>query len=63
MKTIVLANLNYCPLIWMSSSKPGDNEINRTHERALRVLYENDNLSFDTCLIKEENYFHSYKFL
>ena len=33
-KTTVLANFNYCPLIWMFSSKAANNEINRTHKSA-----------------------------
>ena len=37
----------------MFSSKAANNEINRTHKRALRVLYKNNNLSFDKCLMKE----------
>ena len=52
-KTTVLANFNYCPLIWVFSSKAANNEINRTHKQALRVLYKNNNLSFDKCLMKE----------
>ena len=52
-KTTVLANFNYCPLIWMLSSKAANKEINRTHKRALRVLHKNNNLSFDKCLMKE----------
>ena len=52
-KTTVLANFNYCPLISMFSSKAANNEINRTHKQAPRVLYKNNNLSFDKCLMKE----------
>ena len=37
----------------MLSSKAANNEINRTHKRALRVLHKNNNLSFDKCLMKE----------
>ena len=52
-KTTVLANFNYCPLIWMFSFKAANNEINRKHKRALRVLHKNNNSSFDKCLMKE----------
>ena len=44
-KTTVLAKSNYCPLIWMLSSKVA--------KRAIRVLHKYDNLSFDKCLMKE----------
>ena len=40
-------------LIWKFSSKAANNEINRTHKRAPRMLYKNNNLSFDKCLMKE----------
>ena len=52
-KTTVLANFNYCPLIWMFSSKAANNEINRTHTRALRVLHKDNDASFDICLQRE----------
>ena len=38
--TTVLANFNYCPLIWMFSSKAANKEINRTCKRALQVLHK-----------------------
>ena len=52
-KTTVLENFNYCPLIWMLSSKAANKEINRTHKRALRILHKDNNLSFYKCLMKE----------
>ena len=53
--TTVLANFNYCPLIWMFSSKAANKEINRTHKRALRVLHKDYDASFDRCLLREED--------
>ena len=52
-KTTVLANFNYCPLIWMFSSKAANNEINRTNKRALRVLHKEYDASFELCLQRE----------
>ena len=49
----VLANFNYCFLIWMFSPKAANSEINRTHKRALRVLYKNDSFLFGKCLLNE----------
>ena len=51
--TTVLANFNYCPLIWMFSSKAANKEINRTHKRALRVLHKDYDASLDMCLMRE----------
>ena len=38
-KTTAWANFNYYPLIWLFSSKVPNNEVNRTHKRALRMLH------------------------
>ena len=35
----VMSNFSYCPLIWLFWSKVANNEINRTHKRAMRTLY------------------------
>ena len=35
------------------SSKTANKEIHRTHKRGLRVLYKDNNLSFDKCLMEE----------
>ena len=52
-KTTVLANFNYFPLIWLFSSKAANNEINRAHKRALRVLHKEYDSSFELCLQRE----------
>ena len=52
-KKTVLADFNYCPLIWILSTKAANNEINRARKRPLWELYQNNNSSFDKCLMKE----------
>ena len=37
----------------VSSSKAVNKEINRTYKQGLRVLYKDNSLSFDKCLMKE----------
>ena len=50
MKTFVVSQFNYCPVIWMYCQRKSNNLINRIHERALRIAY-NDYLSdFETLL-------------
>ena len=39
LNSVVMSNFSYCPLIWLFCSKVANNEINRTHKRALRTLY------------------------
>ena len=50
MKTFINAQINYCPLTWMFHSRTLHNKINRLHERALRLAYEDDNSSFQELL-------------
>ena len=37
---VILSNFNYCPLIWLFFNKGANKEIDRTHKRALRILYK-----------------------
>ena len=49
MKSFITSQFSYCPLIWMFHSSSLNNKINRIHERALRLVYQN-NLSFSELL-------------
>ena len=55
MKSFIESQFNYCPLVWMFHNRTMNNKINRLHERALRVVY-NDNmdekLSFNDLLVR-----------
>ena len=39
MKSFIESQFGYCPLIWMFHSRGLNNKINRIHERALRITY------------------------
>ena len=56
MKTFIESQFNYCPLIWMLHNRSLNNKINRLHERALRLVYKNPNLTFQD-LLKVDNSF------
>ena len=45
-----------CPLIWMFCSRKANNKINKLHERALRIVYE-DNISTFEELLEKDNSF------
>ena len=49
MKAFITSQFSYCPLISMFHSRSLNNKINRIHERALRLVYQN-NLSFSELL-------------
>ena len=50
MKTFILSQFNYCPFVWMFHNRTLNNKINKLHERALRLAYNNDSSSFQELL-------------
>ena len=55
MKTFIQSQFNYSPLVWMFHSTTLNNKINRLHESALRVVYKNENSSFQEVLDKDNS--------
>ena len=53
---VIKSHFNYCPLIWMFSSRRSNNLINRIHERSLRTVY-NDTISTFQELVKHNRSF------
>ena len=37
---VILSHFNFCPLIWLFCNKSVYKEVDRTHKRALRILYK-----------------------
>ena len=56
MKSFILSQLGYCPLVWMFHSKTLNNRINRLHERALRLAYKDTSSNFQELLDKDASY-------
>ena len=50
MKTFIESQFNYCPLTWMFHSRQLNSKINELHERALRIVHKNPNLTFRQLL-------------
>lgn len=50
MNAFISSQFSYCPLIWMCHSRGLNSRINRIHERALRIVYRNYDLSFESLL-------------
>ena len=44
MNAFITSQFNYCPLVWMCHSRALNTRINKIHERALRIVY-NDYIS------------------
>ena len=53
MKCFIESQFNYCPLIWMCHSRELNVRINKLHERALRLVYKEKNLTFEQLLEKD----------
>ena len=56
MRTFIESQFNYCPLIWMCHSRDLNHKINKLHERALRVVYKNRDLTFQQLLEKDNSF-------
>ena len=52
MKAFINSQFRYCPLVWMNHNRKINNRINRIHKRALRVVYNGDNATFEQLLKK-----------
>ena len=52
MKTFILLQCNYCPLVWMFCDQTQDNRINRIHEKALSIASQNKTYNFNTLLLE-----------
>ena len=55
-KAFFESQFKYCPLVWMFHSRRSNNKINKLHERALRLVY-NDHVSSFECLLERDGSF------
>lgn len=55
MRSFIGSQFTYAPLTWMFHDRRSSNKINRLHERALRIVYKDDTLSFEELLEKDES--------
>ena len=55
MKTFIESQFSYCPLVWMFHDRVINQRINRLHERALRLVYDDLTSSFEELLSKDKS--------
>ena len=55
MKSFIISQFNYCPLIWMIQNRGLNNKINHIHERALRIAYDVYSSTFEDLLNKDKS--------
>ena len=53
--SFVLSNFCYCPLIWMNCSRQNNKKINKIHERALRLIYNDYTSEYQQLLSKDKS--------
>ena len=56
LKSFFESQFKYCSLTWMFYSRRINNKINALHERALRMIYNNYELSFEELLEKDGSF-------
>ena len=54
MKSFIMSQFSYCPIVWMYCKRESNNLINRIHARALRIAY-NDYVSDFNSLLRKDN--------
>ena len=55
MRAFINSQFGYCPIVWMFCSRKLNNRINKIHERALRVVYNDHRSSFDELLLRDNS--------
>ena len=55
-KAFVEPQFKHCPIVWMFHSRRTNKTINRLHERALGIVYDNDVSTFDQLLVMDESF-------
>ncbi len=51
-QSFIASTSKYCPLIWLFCGKTSNNNIDRVHKRALRVLLDDHESTFEVLLAK-----------
>ena len=54
-KSFIISQFNYCPLIWMILHRNLNKKINHIHERALRIVYDDYSSSFKDLSYKHKS--------
>ena len=49
-KSFIESQFGYCSLVWMFHNRDLEHKLNKLHERSLRIVYNDDKLSFNDLL-------------
>ena len=56
MQSFIFSQFGYCPLVWLFHSRKLNTRINKIHERALRIVYQDRKSTFKELLEKDESF-------
>ena len=56
MNSFILSQFGYCSLVWMFHNRTLNNRINKIHERSLRIIYQDQQSSFEGLLEKDNSF-------
>ena len=55
MKAFIEPQFAYCPLLWMFCQRSSNTRTNHLHERALRIVYNDSESTFEDLLMKDNS--------
>ena len=55
-KAFIESQFKYCPLAWMFHGRQTNDKINKLHEWALRIVYNDTITSFEELLVKDKTF-------
>ena len=55
-KAFIESQFKYCPLVWLFHGRQINVKINKLHERALRIVYNDTITSFEELLVKDKTF-------
>ena len=56
LSSFVHSHFSYAPLVWMFHSREMNNKMNKVHKKALSILYDDEESSFDQLLYRDQSY-------
>ena len=56
LNAFITSQFSYAPDVWVFHSRKLNNHINRIHERALRIAYQDHSLTFNELLAKDSSF-------
>ena len=55
-KDLTESQFKYCPLVWMFNGRQINDKINKVHQRALRIVFNDTITSFEELLVRDKTF-------